>query len=387
MKMDYLYLGTWFQRTSLHLREVYDFLHARKGVVGLDQDKLDAHWRSLDVGNVRLHRETDIDYVKTECAGITVTLSEDGVLLLSLPGGGMKERRHLEMFYSEKLGPALAYLFSRGAPLPKELTTVKTVYPIIALVHEATAEDVEVFFAAHGDQQLTAARTDSIDIVFGQVVEMISVTRVVADSLAASLVPYLIFFREIENQLQRYLDLHRQLWDEVAHIRRSTTLRYQNFPDVRHLMLSFLETLSFVQARLAQIDDMLNARQRLVSPQIKATMRQLGVDRFENLHASQQYTQHLWRMTVDYVHGTMTLLESLFQENTQRELNAIKFMTVVAALTGFFGMNIAFPWEERWPDTFVSSFVVVGIIIAFITLVYLLFKFLIYNRRFWVHKK
>ena len=35
-----LYLGVWFQRTSLHLKEFRDFLSAKEGNNSLDKEKL-----------------------------------------------------------------------------------------------------------------------------------------------------------------------------------------------------------------------------------------------------------------------------------------------------------------------------------------------------------
>ena len=50
-------------------------------------------------------------------------------------------------------------------------------------------------------------------------------------------------------------------------------------------------------------------------------------------------------------------------------------------------MNIAFPWEERWPTTLGSSFFVLAIIIIAIALINGLFKLTIFNRRFVIQSK
>jgi Mg2+ and Co2+ transporter CorA len=92
-------------------------------------------------------------------------------------------------------------------------------------------------------------------------------------------------------------------------------------------------------------------------------------------------------MTIDYVKDTLNFLESLFQENTQRELNTLKFITLIAAITSFFGMNIAFPWDERWHEIYVSSFTVVAIIAVVCFIFYFVLKLLIYNRYFTIQKK
>jgi membrane protein YdbS with pleckstrin-like domain len=69
-------------------------------------------------------------------------------------------------------------------------------------------------------------------------------------------------------------------------------------------------------------------------------------------------------------------------ENTQRELRLLQQVTIASMLVGFFGMNIAFPWEERWPNTFLSSFMVFGIIIIMMIVFCQIIKRVISNRRF-----
>ena len=116
-------------------------------------------------------------------------------------------------------------------------------------------------------------------------------------------------------------------------------------------------------------------------------LKKLGMLKFDHLEANQKYITHLWQMTIEYAKGSLSLLESLYQENTQKELNAIKFITFGALITGFFGMNIAFPWEDRWIDVKWSSFIVLLIILSlFISFFYIL-KIAIYNRNFLVQQK
>ena len=86
-------------------------------------------------------------------------------------------------------------------------------------------------------------------------------------------------------------------------------------------------------------------------------------------------------MTTDYANSTLTLFESLVEENTQREIRLLQQVAVAGMLVGFFGMNIAFPWEDRWPDTLMSSFAVVGVIIASMIIFYLVSKKIISNRK------
>jgi hypothetical protein len=42
-------------------------------------------------------------------------------------------------------------------------------------------------------------------------------------------------------------------------------------------------------------------------------------------------------MTIEYVQGTFDLFKYLYEENTQREWGALKYITLVGVLTSFFG--------------------------------------------------
>jgi len=44
----------------------------------------------------------------------------------------------LAEYYEKKLSPAISYLFSLGAPIPKELANIETVYPYFIVLNNET---------------------------------------------------------------------------------------------------------------------------------------------------------------------------------------------------------------------------------------------------------
>ena len=146
--------------------------------------------------------------------------------------------------------------------------------------------------------------------------------------------------------------------------------------------MDFLKTLLFINARLNQMGDIAHARYVLLRVEIKGELSECNLLKFENVIADLRYVKDLWSMTIEYVKETLSLLESLYAENTQRELNAVKIITMITAITGFFGMNIAFPWDTEWQAISASSFVVVGIVGILALVLYYILKYAIYNRKF-----
>lgn len=384
-KIKDIYLGTWFQRTSLHLFELYNFLNNKNTIKDLDSEKLKSLRKALNVKSVRLHEESRFYYLEANCSDVEISITEDGIILMSPVDD--KNRQALENFYTHKFGPAISYLFSKGAPLPKELSKVESLYPVMFLTSSINEQEAQTLLRESGDELISIAKSQSLDIYYGHQVNVFNLNKKILHESMTEFLRNLVFFRDVEDQLNNYLQSHRDMWEEVSNVRESRVIKYREFPNVRQKLLDYLEVLSFVKARLAQIEDTLEARQSLMTASVEAALRSVGLDRFQQLKTAQRYIMDIWQMTIEYVDGTSLLLESLQRENAERELTALKFVTFGAVLTGFFGMNIAFPWEERWPQVFQSSLFVVLLILVISYIFYLFLKVSIYDRKFIIRNK
>lgn len=390
MRIKQIYLGIWFQRTSLHLKELYTFLKLKKFSSELDQERMEHLWESLHIKSVEFFGNSEFDEIVAECRNVTFTLSEDGIILLTTEEKDIKKaRKILESFYSEYLAPALTFLFSRGAPLPQVLDQAKATYPLLCVAQGAKEREILNLFESNQDTIFSRLQGNHLQVFRGDIISLFQLEkpRKFSEDHTRELLHYVVFFREFEKQLEGYLQLHRTMWEEVTTIREAEKMLYKDFPQIREKILQSLKTLSFVKARLAQMKDIIDERENTIDDLIKSELKSLGLLKFDHLVANQKYVTHLWQMTTEYVKSSLSLLESLYQENTQKELNAIKFITFGALITGFFGMNIAFPWEEQWLDARWSSFIVLLIIISLLISFYYILKIAIYNRNFIVHSK
>lgn len=390
MTIERVYLITWIQRTTIHLQEMYHLFTRKFDALALDPKKLEGFAKDLAIKKVALDIRNDFETLTMTSGALSFSATEDGIFTLSTKTSDVvKAREELDTYYKKHLGPALAYLFGRGAPLPKQLHNVKEIYPILIVIKDATEKDAHDLFKRLREKPETSVASETAQIFFSP---SFIVTRIIKEEeqntgVFEEMLTNIVFVREFEKQLRQYLNLHRTMWDEISAIRESHSLRYKDFPLVRRKIMDFLKTLFFVKARLSQMHDINKARLTLLPPAVKEELQALGLFRFENALADQEYMRDLWEMTIEYVEGTLEILESLFQENTQRELGALKFITFIGALTGFFGMNIAFPWEERWIATFPSSLVVVLFIALASVAFYYLLRSFIYNRYFTIRDK
>ncbi|MBI5153334.1 MAG: hypothetical protein HZA36_02645 [Parcubacteria group bacterium] len=145
MTIQKIYIGGWFQRTTLHLSEIYDFLRDAESPLDLDKEKLKTLQKSLEIRSLEMNIE-DFEYVKIiEKQGIEITIYEDGLIVLNKNPESKLEKdiKALTSYYEEKLSPSLSYIFSLGAPVPKELANIKTIYPYFVVLDNATKGDIE----------------------------------------------------------------------------------------------------------------------------------------------------------------------------------------------------------------------------------------------------
>ena len=77
-----IYIGSWFQRTTLHLSEIYDFLIDADSPLDLDKEKLRDLRDNLDLSNVE-DIVGDFEHIyATTNSGITIKIYEDGLITL-----------------------------------------------------------------------------------------------------------------------------------------------------------------------------------------------------------------------------------------------------------------------------------------------------------------
>lgn len=77
MKIKQVYIGGWFQRTALHLSEIYDFLREGSSSLALDKDKLKSLQKTLNIQSVEFMVD-DLEYIVLITKdGMTIKIFED----------------------------------------------------------------------------------------------------------------------------------------------------------------------------------------------------------------------------------------------------------------------------------------------------------------------
>src|SRR3989344_5779702 len=158
--------GGWYQRTTLHLSEVYDLFALGKSGLNLSKDKLSEFHKKFDFESVT--REAGyFEFVKAKSTnGIEIRYYEDGLYILEIELDYLnsigKTKELLETYFNEVLNPATSYIFSLGAPTPKVLANIKTVHPVVISVVQDNPETFNPIRGEFGDIYSTIASQDIV---------------------------------------------------------------------------------------------------------------------------------------------------------------------------------------------------------------------------------
>ncbi|MDP2860564.1 MAG: hypothetical protein Q8N98_02510, partial [bacterium] len=254
--------GGWYQRTTLHLSEIYDLFALGSSRLWLDKEKLTKIKESLNLEEIS--RETGyLEFVKARTRDeISIRYYEDGLYILEtetdeIPAG----QKRLENYFNTILGPAISYIFSLGAPTPKELANIAIEHPTVVSVvmdEPATfAVDEKNFGKVYGkilSEEVAVYKTPSYIFVIA--------SSAFSTSLDG-LVENLIFFREFKDQLERYLNIHRKVWEEISEIKEKRTISGKEVENVRGKLDEYQKTIALISNRINQMGSYIRTRRQI----------------------------------------------------------------------------------------------------------------------------
>lgn len=340
MQIKNIYLGTWFQRTSLHLREFFYFLESGEIKLPLEKENLDYLHKNLRAKKISWEEKEFFDRVWAQFDNLEMKFFEDGLILFKKEYQDLKKDCEiLKEFYEKKFSPAINYLYSLGAPLPKELAKVELILPYIIEARETNKKEVEKLFIEVGDSIQSFTESPEVSLYFGQKFFLFDLKK---EFQIEPIVEILIFFREFTAQLNSYLQTHRTIWEKISQIRSQEAFRFRDFAKIRNSLMEIKQTLSFIEARLNQMGKFIEVR-KSYSQELESVLKSLSIYQFDTLANTQSYIVSLWQMTKDYADSTFNLLSMLYQENIQREVDALKLVTIISMVIAFSRFAISPP--------------------------------------------
>jgi hypothetical protein len=343
MQIEHIYVGGWFQRTSLHLSELYDFLAEGSSPLELDPAKLKRLQRALDIQSVEM-KVADLQYIHVHTnQGIVYKIFEDGLILLERDSSGLEtvqaDIKTLTGYYEKQLAKAYGYLFSLGAPVPKELANIKTVYPYFVVLRDAPHDAVMQLLKEFKQEKYFEVKQDSYDIFRGNKLYLIN-ARTEPLANIGRFVEEQIFIREFKGQMHRYLNLHRIIWENIAEVKERGTIRGREIGGLRDQIEGYAKTINLIDARINQMGAYIGTRETIMQndEQIKNFLPVLEY-KYATLDNTLDYVKEIWVMTKNYVVSAVSVFSDLQAAATQKSvenLTVVTSMGVGATLIGLF---------------------------------------------------
>lgn len=335
MKIDSLYIGGWFQRTMLQLSEIYDFLRTGESQLKLNKKKLLELRKSLDIGSVEygVAGEEFISFTTSELLRIKVF--EDGLIVVGSDNVSeatlFSDVEHLKDYYEQKLSPAINYIFSLGAPVPKELAHIENIFPYFVVCDNATREDIAELLSKTERQKYFEFDNKNYSVLRGDKYYFIN-NKKTSKAKIERYIEEQIFIREFKGQLHRYLNLHRIIWEKIDAVKDRAKVRGSDVVKFSTKLESYAKTVTLIDGRIRQMSTYIATRER-IAKQDKELEDFLAISgfRYETLRNTLEYIKDLWDMTRNYVNSAQKLFDGIKQDVTSSSINSLTIVTSMSA--------------------------------------------------------
>lgn len=332
-----IYFGGWYQRTTLHLTEIYNFLSEGKSDLDLSKQHL-ASLRS-ELRLKKVSREADyLEYVYAVTdQGIEFKYYEDGLYILSLESHNVPGAKEvLKNYFEKSFAPAFAYIFSLGAPTPKELANIKITHPIAVGVVFGQPENYKIdelkygrVYSVLGDREMMVSKT-------GEYIFLVARQR--NRMVLEGLIEMQIFFREFKDQLQRYLDIHRNLWEKISEIKEKKQIKGSEVEELRMELDAYQKTINLISSRINQMGSYVHTRAD-IARQMKVAehLDRIFQYKFDVLTNSHSYIKDLWVMTNNYLGTAIAVINEIKGQAINKNIQSLQVITTYGVLGGIVG--------------------------------------------------
>lgn len=335
MKINSIYIGGWFQRTMLQLSEVYDFLRNGESQLKLNKKKLAELRKNLDMGSVEYGVAGEEFVMFTTAEHLRVKIFEDGLIVIGSENVSedtlFADVEHLKDYYEQKLSPAFNYIFSLGAPVPKELAHIENIYPYFVVCDNATREDIAELLSKTERQKYFEFDNKSYSVLRGDKYYFIN-NKKTSQPKIERYIEEQIFIREFKGQLHRYLNLHRIIWEKIDHVKDRAKVKGSDVIKFSTKLESYAKTVTLIDGRIRQMSTYISTRER-IAKQDRELEEFLAISgfRYETLRNTLEYIKYLWDMTKNYVQSAQKLFDGIKQDVTSSSIDSLTIVTSMSA--------------------------------------------------------
>lgn len=342
MKISNVYIGGWFQRTMLQLSEIYDFLRDCKTELNLDKEKLNEFRKNLQIGKIDYGVAWE-EYIEfTTALNISVKIFEDGLIVLDNKNVSedtlFADIDHVTDYYENKLSPAFSYLFSLGAPVPKELANIETVYPYFVVCENATKDEINDLLSRTEKQKYFEFNNDKYDVIRGDKYYFVN-NKKQSDDNIERYIEEQIFIREFKGQLHRYLNIHRIIWEKIDAVKENVNVKGSEIVKFTTKIEGYIKTINLIDGRINQMSTYISTREKIAKSDTElAEFLAISGYRYETLRDTLDYIKYLWGMTKNYVNSAQKLFDGLKADVTSKSVDSLTIVTSMSAGASIIGL-------------------------------------------------
>ena len=356
MKISEIYIGGWFQRTMLQLSEIYDFLRDGTSQLKLNKRKLAELRDNLGIGSIEygVQGEEFISIMTSE--QIRIKIFEDGLIVLGTDQVSEEtmfaDIENLKSYYESRLSPAINYIFSLGAPVPKELANIENIYPYFVVCDNAKREDIAALLARTERQKYFEFDNKTYSVLRGDKYYFIN-NKKSSSEMVERYIEEQVFIREFKGQLHRYLNMHRIIWEKIDAVKDRAKVKGKDIVKFSSKLESYRKTVTLIGGRIDQMSTYISTREKIAKEdQDLADFLAISGYRYETLRDTLQYIKDLWRMTTQYVDSAQKLFDGIKQDVTSSSIDSLTIVTSMSA-----GAAILSLFTESEPEFTTFSFI------------------------------
>ena len=342
MKISNIYIGGWFQRTMLQLSEIYDFLRDCKTQLNLSEKKLNELRKDLEIGKID-YGVSGEEYIEfTTALDIKVKIFEDGLIILNNQNVSedtlFADIDHITDYYENKLSKAFNYLFSLGAPVPKELANIETVYPYFIVCDNASKDDISNLLARTEKQKYFEFINDKYEVIRGDKYYFINNKKQSFENIERYIEEQ-VFIREFKGQLHRYLNIHRIIWEKIDVVKENANVKGSEIVKFTSKLEGYAKTINLIDGRINQMKTYISTREKIAkSDNELAEFLSISGYRYETLKDTLDYIGYLWDMTQNYVSSAQKLFDGIKQDVTSKSVDSLTIVTSMSAGASIIGL-------------------------------------------------
>jgi hypothetical protein len=334
IKIKTLTFGGWYQRTTLHLTEVYNFLTEVKSDLNLNKNKLKILRDQLNLKSIK-RVQGYLEHIEIITnSKIKIRYYEDGLYVFELDAKDIKkDSKKLKEYFENKWKPAISYIFSLGAPTPKVLSNMKDNHPIVLGTISRNPKKIKIDQKIYG--KIYSETTSRHAHVFKTKDYIITIVSNKTKKDLSNLLEMQIFFREFKLQLHKYLNIHRKIWEDISDIKERKKIKGKDADKHMATLESYQKTIRLIGNRINQMGAYAKTRASLA--------KEMGIEKnlvshfeykYEDLFNSLEYIKEVWKMTSDYVDSGIDVVKSVKTKATTKGLKSIQLLLSVGAVAG-----------------------------------------------------